>query len=45
MEVFLSFSSQQLKQRFTFYKLKYGDLYSVLDAVKVCFFVNNKRIM
>ncbi|XP_074621651.1 pre-rRNA-processing protein TSR1 homolog [Acropora palmata] len=27
--------SQQLKQRFTFYKLKYGDLYSVLDAVKV----------
>ena len=40
---FLSFSSQQLKQRFSFLKLKYGDLYSVLDAVKVCFFINNNK--
>ncbi|CAH3023579.1 unnamed protein product [Porites evermanni] len=27
--------SQQIKQRFSFLQLKYGDLYSVLDAVKV----------
>lgn len=28
-------SSEQLKQRFSFLQLKYGDLYSVLDAAKV----------
>lgn len=31
-----SSSSEQLKQRFSFLQLKYGDLYSVLDAAKVC---------
>jgi len=29
-------SSEQLKQRFSFLQLKYRDLYSVLDAAKVC---------
>ena len=33
--VFSLISSQQIKQRFSFLQLKYGDLYSVLDAVKV----------
>ena len=33
--VFCLISSQQIKQRFSFLQLKYGDLYSVLDAVKV----------
>ena len=29
-------SSEQLKQRFSFLQLKYGELYTVLDAAKVC---------
>ena len=33
--VFSLISSQQIKQRFSFLQLKYGDLYSALDAVKV----------
>lgn len=35
--LFHSFSSQQLKQRFSFLPLKYGDLFAVLDAAKVCY--------
>lgn len=36
---FHSFSSQQLKQRFSFLPLKYGDLFAVLDAAKVCYII------
>lgn len=37
--LFHSFSSQQLKQRFSFLPLKYGDLFAVLDAAKVCYII------
>lgn len=37
--LFHSLSSQQLKQRFSFLPLKYGDLFAVLDAAKVCYII------
>ena len=37
--LFHSFSSQLLKQRFSFLPLKYGDLFAVLDAAKVCYII------